>query len=145
MPMNGPDLIMRWVHIVAAATLVGSIMLALGARIPIEQLRRGRMVFHGAMGLIVLTGLANYVAAMHRNPPPPPSYNMLLGIKIVLALIVFGLSVLALRPPRADDDDASAEKRKHTLLAMAAAVAILIILVIEIAVMLPPAGVAPGS
>src|SRR5512144_443913 len=105
--MNGPDLVMRWVHIVAAATLVGSIMLALGARIPIAQLRRGRMVFHGAMGLLILTGIANYVGALHRNPPPPSSYHMLLGIKITLALIVFGLSVLALRPPRRDDDEAS--------------------------------------
>ena len=143
--MNGPDLVVRWVHIVAAATLIGSLMLALGARLSIENLRRGRMVFHGAMGLIVLTGIANYVAALHRTPPPPSSYHMLLGIKITLALIVFGLSVLALRAPRPGDDETSAEKRKHTLLAMAAVLAIIIVLIIEIAAMLPPAATPAGS
>lgn len=143
--MNGPDLVVRWIHVVAVTAFMGSILFALGARLPLEHLRRGRMVFHGSMGLILLTGLANYVMAMQRTPPPPSSFHMILGMKIVLALIAFGLATLALRAPRKDDDAAAADRRKHTLLAMAATVAIIVVLLIEIAVALPAALVTSGS
>ena len=96
------EVISRWVHVGAAIVLLGGstfirfVLMPSAEKLPEaehNQLRQGVMgrwkwfVMLG-IGLLLATGLYNYVERMRQVPR---HYHMLMGIKILLALGVFFL------------------------------------------------------
>ena len=92
-------LVFRWLHIVPASILVGGLIFLRCAYQPAEQSseenekvrRRWSKLVALSVGLLLLSGLYN-TARISMGYDLPGSYQMLLGIKIVLALVVFFLS-----------------------------------------------------
>jgi hypothetical protein len=128
--------LLRWIHIVSAAVLVGSLFHmrfvsgpAAGAldeegvrRFRVEASRRARRLLHTAIGLILLSGVANYLLALRGDLPP--AYHMLLGMKIVLALVVIALAIMVTLPP----EKGLPPPRRRTVLGVAILGGLLVIL-----------------
>lgn len=105
---------LRWIHVLAAATTVGGVMLIRLALLPAAQelsddvrrklhdavRARWSMVIHLAIGLLLLSGFANFfMYALGMFPSGSPEsklYNMLFGVKFLLAIGVFGLAEVLL-------------------------------------------------
>ena len=100
----------RWVHIGTAIVLVGGLVFTrfvLGpaarqlpddahALLKEQVLRKWKMIVHGGFGLFWASGLYNYIMVMsplHADAADRKIYHMLLGIKILLALVVTLLSI----------------------------------------------------
>ena len=104
-------ILLRWLHILPAIALVGGIIFARLALLPAaEALPEGHRktlqegvrqrwikVVMAASGLLILSGLVNFVRIIKGLPPEiQPFYHAMFGTKFVLALLVFFLaSVLA--------------------------------------------------
>ncbi|HPK04201.1 MAG TPA: hypothetical protein PLS90_17280 [Candidatus Sumerlaeota bacterium] len=97
-------LLMRWLHILAAVVAIGGafylrfLVLPVAARQlgaeDFAKLRqalgeRWRFFVHGAVALLLISGLYNYLAVTRVQHAGQPLYHMLFGIKFLLALIVF--------------------------------------------------------
>src|SRR5215475_9665350 len=95
--------IMRWIHIASMATLIGGLLygrlvmapaiatLAADARESLADAAARLFrpfVFLSIAGLVV-SGIFNLMT----NPGHTPTYHMLLGIKLLLALHVFAVSI----------------------------------------------------
>jgi len=96
------DVLSRWLHIGSVIVLVGGsafmwlVLLPAAAELPEDQRQalkervfaRWRKIIGVGIGLIILSGLYNYIRAMplHRGQG---LYHGLIGTKIILALIVF--------------------------------------------------------
>jgi hypothetical protein len=105
-------IVSRWLHVSSAITLVGAAAFAAGPLARSGQLR----VFTGfrtaaiaAVVLLLATGLYNLLA----KTVVPPGYHAMFGIKVLLALHVFAVSIIA---SGASMDDA---RRKRLLGGMA--------------------------
>src|SRR3954454_250178 len=106
------NVLTRWLHVTSAVTAVGAFLFvrlvllpsvsgqdsgarqaALGAMIP-----RLKSVIHAALGLLLLTGFYNYTVAMPkaRALAYHSLYSSVIGTKILLALILFGLATALL-------------------------------------------------
>jgi putative copper export protein len=100
--------LMRWIHFVSMATLVGGILYArlvmtssAGALAPDAREAFGErtaaayrpLVIAAMLGLI-LSGTYNLLT----NPGHTPKYHMLFGIKILLVLHVFAVALLITQP-----------------------------------------------
>ena len=100
--------LMRWIHFVSMATLVGGILYArlvmtssVGALAPDAREAFGErtaaayrpLVIAAMLGLI-LSGTYNLLT----NPGHTPKYHMLFGIKILLVLHVFAVALLITQP-----------------------------------------------
>ncbi|HLK65264.1 MAG TPA: hypothetical protein VKU19_17615 [Bryobacteraceae bacterium] len=100
--------IMRWIHIASMATLIGGLlygrlvmapaiaMLAPDARESLADraaLLFRPFVFASIAGLVISGTFNLLTTAGHR-----PVYHMLLGIKLLLALHVFAVSILIVQP-----------------------------------------------
>jgi uncharacterized membrane protein len=113
------DLVLRWIHVLAAAVLVGGsifmrypYLAALQATQPTAPLaeevrRRWAILVMASSGLLLLSGLTNFVNILRRyeiaDTFPGSVYQMVFGIKFLLALGVFFLaSALAGRSPLAE-------------------------------------------
>lgn len=100
--------LMRWLHISSMATLIGGILYW---RFVLEPSLRGlatdaanavsakaaaayRPIVLAAVTGLVVSGVFNVIA----NPGHKPTYHMLLGIKILLALHVFAMAILITKP-----------------------------------------------
>jgi len=102
------NVIMRWLHISSVVTLIGGILfgrlvvwpglqpLAKDAREPLERAVAGRFrpLVLAAIGGLLISGLYNILS----NPGHTPRYHMLLGLKMLLVLHVFAVSVLVTQP-----------------------------------------------
>jgi hypothetical protein len=100
--------IMRWIHIASAATLIGGLIYARLVMAPAvatlsedarESLMKGaaalfRPFVFTAIGGLILSGTFNILT----TPGHRPVYHMLLGIKLLLALHVFAVSILIVQP-----------------------------------------------
>lgn len=100
-------LILRYMHILGAITLMGSAIFMRFALAPAVQLlpdeqqknlhdavrARWAMFSRGGMLLLLVSGLAN-LGMIPANFEVPPMYNMLAGIKFLLALPIFFLAEL---------------------------------------------------
>src|SRR5947209_6311706 len=114
---------MRWLHVAAAVVGVGgTVMLRLVLLPALDRLPNGAEVLgairrpfkgliHGAIGLLLLTGFYNYLvvampkvhalkdAALERGiPNPMAAYNGVMGVKIILSLVLFGIAFALLKP-----------------------------------------------
>ncbi len=100
--------IMRWLHIASAVTLVGGLIfgrLVMAPSVAALAPEAGEKVWQRAAGAfrpmvvaaicaLVVSGIYNILS----NPGHSPRYHMLLGIKLLLALHVFAVSILITRP-----------------------------------------------
>jgi putative copper export protein len=100
--------LMRWLHLASMTALVGGILYARFVIAPSEgslttearttlddrAATHFRPVVFTAMVLLVISGLFNYMV----KPGRSTLYHMLFGIKILLALHVFSVSILIAQP-----------------------------------------------
>jgi putative copper export protein len=108
------NVLSRWIHVTSAALVVGGLVYAglvllpslvgagEGTRPVSEALqRRFRVLLHSALGLLLLTGVYNLVIVIPRARALGDAkslYHGILGTKILLALVLFGVaSVLVSR------------------------------------------------
>ncbi len=102
-------LLMRWTHVFAATVALGggfflwavlspAAQAALGseehARLRAAVLHRWRITIHTAIGLLLLSGLFNYLCVMRPAHPSEPAYHALMGVKIAFALATFTMAIL---------------------------------------------------
>ena len=102
-----PDaLIMRWLHILGAVVLLGAgiftrlVLMPSAAELPEaqhEQLRgairsRWAKMVHALVLILLITGFYNYLVANKGAHAGQGPYHMLMGIKILLAFVVFALA-----------------------------------------------------
>jgi hypothetical protein len=81
-------LFFRWLHLCSIAVLVGGIVYA---RFIAEDLApRFKLLAYGAIGAILISGTYNLLS----KSSYPPHYHAWFGIKVVLALHVFGVTIL---------------------------------------------------
>ena len=101
------NLVLRWIHVLSAITLVGGVLYTRFAVLPVlESLGEDQRETVGAamrknwakflmisVALLLVTGIANMVLIPMYNDidKSGPSYGMLVGIKFMLALPVFYL------------------------------------------------------
>lgn len=109
--MDYLSLIMLALHVICAATLIGGALAWRFAAIPSIQLledgartkvgnaiaRAWRPVAIGSIVGLLLTGAYN----LHRRPAQTEQFHILFGIKMLLALHVFAVTMLATRPDNA--------------------------------------------
>jgi putative copper export protein len=98
------DLLLRWMHLLSAIVLVGGTIFMRCAYVPAgpteplaaEVRRRWAKLVMATSGLLLLSGLVNFVIIMQRytisEKFPGNIYQMVFGIKFLLALAVFFLS-----------------------------------------------------
>jgi putative copper export protein len=107
-PLFWFNVLTRWIHVTSAALAVGGLVYAglvmfpalraagEGAR-PVEEgaMARFRTLIHSAIGLLLLTGVYNLVVVIPRANALGEAkslYHGILGTKILLALILFGIA-----------------------------------------------------
>jgi len=100
--------LMRWLHLSSVVTLIGGIFYArfviapsenflpAEARVTLDERAAAhfRPVVFGAIILLVISGLFNYIV----KPGHSPLFHALFGIKILLALHVFSVAILVAQP-----------------------------------------------
>lgn len=102
------DILSRWLHVFAAIVLLGGsvyvrfVLMPAAAQLPDaehaqlkEALRRKWSKIVGAgIGLLLLSGLLNYLVLPRLKGDPKPSalYHALIGTKVLLSLVVFFLA-----------------------------------------------------
>lgn len=101
--------VMQWIHLVAAVLAVGGTaflrLVLLPSFVSLDQQARGRImagvarrffpILWASIAALLASGLYNVVLAL---PVRAPIYHGILGLKILLALVVFGIA-LALTLP----------------------------------------------
>jgi hypothetical protein len=119
--MESPEIVnilFRWLHVAAAVTAIGGTIamrfvilpvlgqLANGGEV-LDQLRKPfKRLIHSAIGVLLLTGLYNYVivaipkvrALKEAGVEQMARYHMVMGTKILLALALFTIAILLLKP-----------------------------------------------
>ena len=81
-------LLMRWLHIASVVALIGGVFYA---RVVIGDLASGfKPVAYWAIGAILISGLYNLLT----KSSIPPHYYMWFGLKVLLALHVFAVTIL---------------------------------------------------
>ena len=138
--MDIVPLIMRWIHIGSAITVVGGTVFTLFVLLPAAReilheehlklraavLRRWKWFVHGGVALFLISGLYNYLVVMRPLHKGDGLYHALMGTKILLALGVFGLAeILVGRSKLADKLRQNASKFLTINLALAAIIVML--------------------
>lgn len=110
-------LLMRWIHIGSAITVVGGTVFMLFVLLPAAKeilneehlklraavLKRWKWFVHGGVALFLISGLFNYIVVMAPQHKGDGLYHALMGVKMLLAMSVFGLAeVLVGRSKLAD-------------------------------------------
>jgi uncharacterized membrane protein len=122
----------RWLHVASAVVAVGgmvflrlALMPAMAAQEePVRQavmgpvVRRFKILVHSAIGLLLLTGTYNMLVALPkaRALTYHSFYHSILGTKILLALILFGIAFPVLSSPPAFGNIQESRRRWVTVL-----------------------------
>jgi putative copper export protein len=108
------NVIVRWLHISSAVVGIGSIVFVRMVLIPAaeaagaegelaaEVMGRFKRILHGAVGLLLLTGVYNLyvvIPKVHAWVSYKVTYHAVLGTKILLALILFSIVTLLFTGP----------------------------------------------
>ena len=103
-------LVMRWTHIVSAVLTVGGtvfisfvLLPAISASLPESErgpfrdavMKRWKPVFHPFIVLFLLSGFYNFIAVTAPLHQGQPLYHALFGVKFLLAIVFFGLAIVA--------------------------------------------------
>lgn len=105
------NILMRFVHIISAITLLGGVLAWLLAVSPAlatlaEETRRkvdnaitaaSRPVAFSAIGGLLVSGIYNFLNKSNLTP----AYHAVIGVKFLLVLHVFAVVIIALRPDNA--------------------------------------------
>lgn len=88
LPPGPTHLAVRWLHVLAMATLVGGALLCWGLlrqRVtdPLPVLRTYEWLFWGAAGLAVLTGVGNLGVIAPAIPRPASAWGLAFSVKLV--------------------------------------------------------------
>lgn len=102
-------IIMRWVHILSAIVVAGSILFyvlvyrrAIAGVLSEEDeeklrwslMKKWKLLLHPPIILFLISGFYTYMAVTKDMHPDQPIYHMLFGIKFLLALVVFALFIV---------------------------------------------------
>jgi len=104
--------VFRWVHIVAVVTGIGGAFAMRYVFLPavaeeeesrrVAIQRRARrslaVIVPTAIGLLVVSGIVNLVRAFTVPPTPPMAYQIVLGVKLLLALALFVFALMLVLP-----------------------------------------------
>ena len=105
--MDYITIVIRWIHILSAITLVGGTIFARFVLMPsahstldddtreklhAQVMSRWRKLAHSAIGMLLLTGGFNFYLAIAAKVPPMP-YHPIFGAKVLLALAAFFLAI----------------------------------------------------
>jgi hypothetical protein len=99
---------MRWLHITSMTTLIGGMLYGRLVAVPASETlapdarevlgeraaSAQRPLVYGAIAGLLVSGVYNILS----NPGHTPRYHMLLGIKLLLALHVFAVAILIVKP-----------------------------------------------
>jgi putative copper export protein len=126
------NVLSRWLHVASAVTLVGGILFLGLAFIPgmagqdasVRQavmgpvVRRFKIIVHSAIGLLLLTGFYNFITGLPkaRTLVYHSLYQSVLGTKILLAFILFGIAFPLLSSPPAFGNMEAGRRRWVTVL-----------------------------
>jgi putative copper export protein len=90
------SLISRMVHVISAVVLLGGVIYAwmVEEGMSEEAAKRFRSWVIPASALLALSGIYN----VFRKTNPPQPYSIVLGIKVLLALHVFAVAIVATKP-----------------------------------------------
>src|SRR5437899_6078639 len=81
-------LLMRWLHIASVVVLIGGVFYA---RVAVgDRAMSFKPVAYTAIGGILISGLYNFL----NKSPIPPHYHVWFGLKVLLALHVFAVTIL---------------------------------------------------
>ncbi len=103
----------HWAHLMAAITLLGStIFLRLAVHPATKNLegeakegferglrRKAAMLIHASFMLLIITGFINFVRRF--NEGVPISYNLVFGVKFLLAMVILGIALMLTIPSEA--------------------------------------------
>ena len=124
------NVLMRWLHVVAAVAGVGGTLMLRFVLLPVlEQLPNGaetlakvrpgfKRLIHSSLGILILTGFYNYLALVipkvrllrESGADQLAAYHPVMGVKIILSLALFAIATMLLMPV-----PAMHEKRKSWL------------------------------
>jgi putative copper export protein len=109
------NVLSRWLHVASAVVLVGGLVFLGVALLPgmagqdaaVRQaamgpvVRRFKILVHSAIGLLLLTGFYNFMVVLPkaRTLVYHSLYQSVLGTKILLALVLFGIAFPLLSSP----------------------------------------------
>lgn len=100
---------MRWIHILAAVTVAGSIFFyvivlrpamrksldpAQSASLRDAMMRRWKMLVHPSILLFLVSGFYNYLQVTAPLHNEQPLYHALFGVKFLLAILLFALAIV---------------------------------------------------
>ena len=100
------QLFLRWIHIGSAITVVGGTAFMLLVLLPAANqilheehlklraavLKRWKWFVHGGVALFLISGFYNYIVFMAPQHKGDGLYHALMGVKMLLAMAVFGLA-----------------------------------------------------
>lgn len=102
-------LIMRWIHILCAVVVVGSILFYRFAVVPASKqafeggmpdafraalMKKWKLLLHPPIILFLVSGMYNYLAVTRFLHEDQELYHMLFGVKFLLALVIFALYIV---------------------------------------------------
>ena len=133
-------LISRVVHVATAIVLVGGSVFMRFALMPAAEelgqaehdglrervLGRWRRFVHGGIALLLLSGLYNYLAVMRPAHQGDGPYHMLVGIKMLLAFVLFFLASALVG--RSSGLKALRDKARGTLVVMIILAAVIVVI-----------------
>ncbi|MBI1345165.1 DUF2269 family protein [bacterium] len=134
------ELLSRWVHVGTAIVLLGGsvytrfVLLPAARQLPDEahqKLReltvaRWKKFVHGGILLLLLTGFYNYLAVAKPEAAFKKQYHMLMGIKILIALLLFVVASAMVGRSKAFDRMRQNPKRALGLIVLLGAVIVCI-------------------
>lgn len=150
------QVVMRWLHILAAVVAVGGtiflrfVLMPVAGRVLEENVhtelraglvRRWQPFLHTCILLFLVSGFYNYLAVTRHLHDDQPLYHALFGVKFLLALAVFALGLIL------TSRKAYAEKFRQNAklwLGVLAALAVAIVLISGVMKNLPTAAPAEG-
>jgi uncharacterized membrane protein len=102
-------LLMRWLHMLCAVSVIGSLLFYWFVMLPAAKqsfdgtipenfrfnlMKKWKLYLHTSIILFFVSGLYYYLAVGRPMHPGDSTYNMLFGIKFLLALVVFALYII---------------------------------------------------
>lgn len=102
-------LVMRWIHMLSALTLVGGsvflwlVYLPISSRILSDEerarvreplMRRWKLMSHPTIILFLVSGFYTYIAVTRLQHEGQAVYHMAFGIKFIAAMVVFALTIV---------------------------------------------------
>jgi uncharacterized membrane protein len=150
------SILSRWTHVGTAIVLVGGtcflrfVLAPAAAQLSDDQhaklkelvLSRWKMFVHIGIGLFILSGFYNYLVVTRPQHQGDKAYHMLVGIKILLAFVVFFFAEALVGRSKAFEGMRKNAKRWQTVIILLAAIIVGISGYVKVALPAKPAAAA---